>query len=93
METWRAGSQPLAQDFTLFRKRPLSGGRVEQTDPEPAGEGIGRFAAVETRGSNGELMRFGVVGRTAVPADGNEDAFENVVATRLLSVEGLHIVA
>ena len=71
----------------------VSGGGVEQTDPEPAGEGIGRFVAVETRGSDGGIVRFGVVRWSAVPADGNEDAFENVVATRLLSMEGLHVVA
>ena len=33
---------------------------MEQTDPEPAGEGIGRFVAVETGGSNGGLVRFGM---------------------------------
>ena len=46
-EAWRAGSQPLAQGFTLFRRRnrPLSGGGVKQTDPEPAGEGLGGFSS------------------------------------------------
>ena len=71
----------------------VSGGGVEQTDPEPVGEGIGRFVGIETRSSDGGIVRFGVVRRSAVPADGNEYAFENVVATRLLSMEGLHVVA
>ena len=53
----------------------------------------GASVAVETRGSNGGPVRFGVVGRTVVPADRNEDAFENAVAARLLSMEGLHVVA